>query len=185
MFKKSKLSVVVFTIVTGFLFAMAGAKANVTTINYWHYLSGDNAAIHEQMVQEFNAQHPHIQVEMLYTGNQFVARDKLLASVAGSVTPDVALVDQFWPPLMVSSGALVPLRDFVDPEEYLQDYSQVSRDTVTVHGEAWTVPFSLSNQILLYNKEKWVWIQKSLPQHGMNWWSTPKFLHGTLTVTDA
>jgi sn-glycerol 3-phosphate transport system substrate-binding protein len=154
MFKKSKLSVVVFTIVTGFLFAMAGAKANVTTINYWHYLSGDNAAIHEQMVQEFNAQHPHIQVEMLYTGNQFVARDKLLASVAGSVTPDVALVDQFWPPLMVSSGALVPLRDFVDPEEYLQDYSQVSRDTVTVHGEAWTVPFSLSNQILLYNKDK-------------------------------
>jgi ABC-type glycerol-3-phosphate transport system substrate-binding protein len=91
---------------------------------------------------------------MLYTGNQFVARDKLLASVAGGLPPHVALVDQFWPPLMVKSGALVPLKNFVDPVEYLQDYSQVSKDTVTVNGEAWTVPFSLSNQILLYNKDK-------------------------------
>lgn len=135
----------------------AGAHAqagSVTTINYWHYLSGDNAELHEAMVREFNIQHPHIKVEVLYTGNQFVARDKLLASVAGSLPPDVALVDQFWPPLMVATGALVPLRDFVDPEEYLQDFSQVSKDTVTVYGEAWTVPFSLSNQVLLYNKDR-------------------------------
>lgn len=154
MFKNSKLYVVVFTMIAGFILAAAGAQARVTTITYWHYLSGDNAKIHEQMVQEFNAQHPNIRVEVLYTGNQFVARDKLLASVAGSVPPDVALVDQFWPPLMVSTGALVPLRQFVDPEEYFQDYSQVSMDTVTVYGDAWTVPFSLSNQILLYNKDK-------------------------------
>ena len=154
MFKKSKLAIVVFTLIVASLFSVTQAQANVTTLNYWHYLSGDNAKLHEQMVQEFNAQHPHIQVEMLYTGNQFVARDKLLAAVAGNVPPDVALVDQFWPPLMVSTGALVPLRNFTDPEEYLRDYSQVSKDTVTVHGEAWTVPFSLSNQILVYNKDK-------------------------------
>lgn len=154
MFTKPKLAVVVFTLIAGFLFSMTNAQANVTTLTYWHYLSGDNAKIHEQMVQEFNAQNPHIRVEVLYIGNQFVARDKLLAAVAGNVPPDVALVDQFWPPLMVSTGALVPLRNFTDPEQYLQDYSQVSKDTVTVHGEAWTVPFSLSNQILLYNKDK-------------------------------
>jgi ABC-type glycerol-3-phosphate transport system substrate-binding protein len=154
MYKKSRLSFFIVTLVAGLLFSGALAQAQVTTINYWHYLSGDNAKLHEQMVQEFNAQHPHIQVEVLYTGNQFVARDKLLASVAGSAAPDVALVDQFWPPLMVSTDTLVPLKHFVDPEEYLRDFSQVSKDTVTVNGEAWTMPFSLSNQILLYNKDK-------------------------------
>ncbi|HKM43600.1 MAG TPA: ABC transporter substrate-binding protein [Limnochordia bacterium] len=155
MFKKTRLLIMVFVLVAGLVFPLVDAQANeVITLNYWHYLSGDNAKLHEQMVHEFNAQHPHIQVDILYTGNQFVARDKLLAAVAGSVPPDVALVDQFWPPLMVSTGTLVPLRNFVDPEVYLEDYSQVSKDTVTVHGEAWTVPFSLSNQILLYNKDK-------------------------------
>ncbi|MCK9526856.1 MAG: ABC transporter substrate-binding protein [Limnochordia bacterium] len=154
MYRKSRLALLVITLVAGLLLAGAATEAQVTTINYWHYLSGDNAKIHEQMVAEFNAQHPHIQVKVLYTGNQFVARDKLLAAVAGSAPPDVALVDQFWPPLMVSAGALIPLRHFVDPDEYLSDYSALSKDTVTVHGEAWTVPFSLSNQILLYNKDK-------------------------------
>ncbi len=154
MFKKPRMIVVALTLMASFLLSVTQIQANVTTLNYWHYLSGDNAKIHEQMIQEFNAQHPHIQVEVLYTGNQFVARDKLLAAVAGNVPPDVALVDQFWPPLIVSTGTLVPLRNFTDPEQYLQDYSQVSKDTVTVHGEAWTVPFSLSNQILLYNKDK-------------------------------
>ncbi|NLL47731.1 MAG: ABC transporter substrate-binding protein [Firmicutes bacterium] len=152
--RRFMLTLLVITLVTGLCIAEASVQAQVTTINYWHYLSGDNAEIHEQMIQEFNAQHPHIQVEVLYTGNQFVSRDKLLAAVAGGAAPDVALVDQFWPPLMVSTGALVPLSHFVDVEEYLSDFTQVSKDTVTVHGQAWTVPFSLSNQILLYNKDK-------------------------------
>lgn len=155
MFKKTSILAALLMVLAGTVFLPILAEANeVTTITYWHYLSGDNAEIHGRMVEEFNAQHPHIQVEMLYTGNQFVARDKLLAAVAGDVPPAVALVDQFWPPLMVSTGALVPLSKFVDPAEYLKDYSQVSKDTVTVFGEAWTVPFSLSNQILLYNKDK-------------------------------
>lgn len=155
MYKKFTLIAALLMVLAGTFFPAAAAAADgVTKITYWHYLSGDNAEIHQKMVEEFNAAHPHIQVEMLYTGNQFVARDKLLAAVAGDAPPAVALVDQFWPPLMVSIGALVPLRNFVDPDEYLQDYSQVSKDTVTVFGEAWTVPFSLSNQILLYNKDK-------------------------------
>lgn len=157
MYKKLALLVIVLTLVAGILGTARDVQASpVTTLNYWHYLSGDNAQIHEAMIQEFNEMHPHIQVDVLYTGNQWVTRDKILASVAGSVPPDVALVDQFWPPLMISTGVLVPLRNFVDPEEYLQDFSQISKDTVTIHGdgEAWTVPFSLSNQILLYNKDK-------------------------------
>ena len=59
--------------------------------------------------------------EMLYTGNQFVARDKLLAAVAGDAPPAVALVTSL-ASAMVSTGALVPLRNFVDPD---LDYSQV------------------------------------------------------------
>ena len=42
------------------LFNVASAKI---TINYWHYLSGDYAEVHEPLIQEFNAQHPDIHVE--------------------------------------------------------------------------------------------------------------------------
>lgn len=155
----------------------APSHANVTTITYWHYLGGDNARIHEEMVAEFNAQHPQIQVEVLYTGNQFGTRDKLLAAVAGNVPPDVALVDQFWPPLMVATGALLPLGHFVNPEEYLQDFSQVSRDTVTVRGEAWTVPFSLSNRILLYNKDKFREVGLDPEQPPTSWDELVEYAH--------
>lgn len=133
------------------LFNVASAKI---TINYWHYLSGDYAEVHEPLIQEFNAQHPDIHVEALYIGNQFVARDKLLASVAGGQAPDVAVVDQFWPPLMVSTGALIPIEKFVDPETYFQDFDPVALDTVTVNEQIWTMPFFMSNQILFYNKDR-------------------------------
>ena len=105
MYKKFTLIAALLMVLAGTFFPAAAAAADgVTKITYWHYLSGDNAEIHQKMVEEFNAAHPHIQVEMLYTGNQFVARDKLLAAVAGDAPPAVALVDQFWPPLMVSTG---------------------------------------------------------------------------------
>lgn len=139
------VSILVFSIVP-----MASAKV---TINYWHYLSGDYGTAHENMVQEFNRLHPDIHVEVLYTGNQFATRDKVLAAVAGGQPPEVSLVDQFWPPLMVSTGALVPISQFVDVDEYFADYCDIPLDTVTVNGKIWTMPFSLSNQILFYNKD--------------------------------
>lgn len=135
-------------------FGLSATAGAATTIHYWHYLSGDYAEIHEAMVEEFNALHPDIQVELLYTGNQFVTRDKLIAAVAAGQPPHVCLVDQFWPPLMVATGALVPLKNFVDTDSYFADFNQISLDTVTVEGEIWTMPFSLSNQILFYNKDK-------------------------------
>ena len=146
-----KLSVIVLMSIL--VLGMVNVAAAKTTINYWHYLSGDYAKVHEAMVEEFNAEHPDIHVEVLYTGNQFATRDKLLASVAGGQPPHVSLVDQFWPPLMVSTGALIPIKNFVDPETYFQDFNSTSMDTVTVNGEQWTMPFSMSNQILFYNKD--------------------------------
>jgi len=142
-----------FVLLSVLVLGMVPVAAAKTTINYWHYLSGDYANVHEAMVEEFNALHPDIHVEVLYTGNQFATRDKLLASVAGGQPPHVSLVDQFWPPLMVSTGALVPIKNFVDPDEYFEDFNQISMDTVTVNGEPWTMPFSMSNQILFYNKD--------------------------------
>lgn len=146
-----KLSI--FLLMSILILGMANLAAAKTTITYWHYLSGDYAKVHEGMVAEFNAQHPDIHVEVLYTGNQFATRDKLLASVAGGQPPHVSLVDQFWPPQMVSTGALIPIKTFVDPEVYFSGFNSTSMDTVTVNGEVWTMPFSMSNQILFYNKD--------------------------------
>ncbi|HBG00152.1 MAG TPA: hypothetical protein DDW87_01065, partial [Firmicutes bacterium] len=149
MLKKVLTLLLISTLVLG----VVSVAAAQTKIDYWHYLSGVNAQIHEAKVAEFNELHPDIHVEALYTGNQFATRDKLMTSVAGGQPPHVALMDQFWPPLMVSTGALVPIKEFVDPETYFADYNQTSLDTVTIDGEQWTMPFSMSNQILFYNKD--------------------------------
>lgn len=149
---RRRLSVVVFAFIL--VFSLASAAGAVTTIQYLHYLSGDSAQVHEELVAEFNALHPDIKVEVLYTGNQFATRDKLMAAVAAGQPPHVCLVDQFWPPVLVSTGALLPMKEFVDPEVYFADFTKIPMDTVTVDGEVWTMPFSMSNQILFYNKDK-------------------------------
>src|SRR5690554_4527017 len=73
MFKKLSLFVLILTLT---IMGLPGVQASeVTTINYWHYLSGENADIHEELVHRFNEEHPHIHVDVLFTGNQFVTRD--------------------------------------------------------------------------------------------------------------
>lgn len=145
--------VLLLTLMFVLVFAIGSVATAQVTIDYWHYLSGDNSQIHEAKVAEFNRLHPDIHVEVLYTGNQFATRDKLMVAVAGGQPPHVALMDQFWPPMMVATGAMVPLKDFVDTDEYFEDFMSISLDTVTIDGEQWTMPFSMSNQILFYNKD--------------------------------
>lgn len=152
---KRVFTFVAATLLLVMVLGVGSAGAAKIKLNYWHYLSGDYAVRHEELIKQFNATHPDIQVESLYTGNQFVTRDKVLASVAGGQPPDVSLVDQFWPPQMASTGALVPISKFISGPNGIDmsDFTKTALEVVTVNGEIVTMPFSMSNIVMFYNKD--------------------------------
>ena len=135
----------------------AGAPTDTlapVTLTLWHPYGGTFGQQFEALVREFNKTHPGIVVEPSYGGNLWTMRDKLLTAIAGQAAPDLSMVDQFWSSELADAGALVPMETFIqaDPDFDREDIWPMAWKTATYDGTIWTMPFSLSNIALYYNR---------------------------------
>lgn len=134
--------------------ASPGGAGAPTRVTLWHAYGGSFGEEFEALVADFNATHPNIVVEPSYGGNLFTMRDKLLTAIAGNAAPDVAQIDQFWSSELAQAGAIVRMEDFIDADPDLDktDILDKAWETATYGGEIWSMPFSLSNIALYYNR---------------------------------
>ncbi|MFQ5341979.1 MAG: ABC transporter substrate-binding protein [Anaerolineae bacterium] len=133
--------------------APASTKAPAK-LTLWHAYGGSFGEEFEALVEDFNASHPDIVVEPSYGGNLYTMRDKLLTAIAGNAAPDVAQIDQFWSSELAQAGAIVRMEDFIDADPGIDkaDILDKAWETATYSGDIWSMPFSLSNIALYYNK---------------------------------
>ena len=125
------------------------------TLTLWHAYGGSFGEQFEALVKEFNETHPYITSEPTYGGNLWTMRDKLLTAIAGDAGPDISQIDQFWCPELAEAGSIVKMWDFIepDPDFHPEDVHEKAWETGTYKGEVWTMPFSMSNIALYYNKD--------------------------------
>jgi multiple sugar transport system substrate-binding protein len=123
-------------------------------LTLWHAYGGSLGEQFEALVAEFNATHPGIRVEPSYGGTLWTMRDKLLTAIGGNAGPDISQIDQFWSSELAEAGAIVKLQDYIDrdPDVDAADIFPKAWATATYDGEVWSMPFSLSNIALYYNR---------------------------------
>jgi ABC-type glycerol-3-phosphate transport system substrate-binding protein len=130
---------------------VAGEGSEPTRLTLWHAYGGALGEQFEALVKEFNQSHPDILVEPSYGGNLWTMRDKLFTAVAGDAAPDLAQIDQFWSSELAEAGAIVRIEDwFADFDR--QDVWPLAWETAAYEGEMWSMPFSMSNIALYYNR---------------------------------
>lgn len=131
----------------------AGTSAQIK-LTLWHAYGGSFGQAFEALVEDFNATHFGVVVEPSYGGNLFTMRDKLLTAIAGNAAPDIAQIDQFWSSELAQAGAIARMQDFIDadPDIDKEDILETAWETATYDGQIWSMPFSLSNIALYYNK---------------------------------
>lgn len=117
----------------------------------WHAYGGELGEQFAALVAEFNQTHPDIIIEPSYGGNLWTMRDKLFTAVAGGAAPDLAQIDQFWSSELAEAGAIVPIEDWLG-DLNREDVWPLAWETATYNGEIWSMPFSLSNIALYYNR---------------------------------
>lgn len=124
------------------------------TLTMWHAYGGATGEKFEALVTEFNETHPYITIEPSYGGTLWTMRDKLLTAIAGDAGPDICQIDQFWCPELAEADSIVKMWDFIeaDPGFNPGDVHEKAWETGTYQGEVWTMPFSMSNVVLYYNK---------------------------------
>jgi len=134
--------------------APAGAAADDPTplkLTLWHAYGGTLGEQFEALVDAFNQAHPDIHVQSSYGGSLWTMRDKLFTAVSGGAAPDLAQIDQFWSSELAEAGAIVRIEDWFGEFER-DDVWPLAWDTATYNGQIWSMPFSLSNIVLYYNR---------------------------------
>jgi ABC-type glycerol-3-phosphate transport system substrate-binding protein len=120
-------------------------------LTLWHAYGGALGEQFEALVDEFNQTHLDIVIEPSYGGSLWTMRDKLFTAIAGGAGPDLAQIDQFWSSELAEAGAIVRIEDrFNDLDR--EDVWPLAWETASYHGEVWSMPFSLSNIALYYNR---------------------------------
>ncbi|HPI28882.1 MAG TPA: extracellular solute-binding protein, partial [Candidatus Marinimicrobia bacterium] len=95
-------------------------EQDIIRLTYWCASNQDEINLAKELVNEWNAEHPKVQVVLQPIPASQSSEEALLAAIAGKTTPDVC--SNMWPGAMddfTSSGGLVRLDQFPDFIEYM------------------------------------------------------------------
>jgi len=131
----------------------AGPPTETVTIDLWHSETAANLDTMERLVSRYNASQDEVRVRSSYQGGPADLMAKLLTSLGSRQVPAVALLDEPEPQKMIDSGAVAPVQDFVDREDYdLSDLNETLVRSYTAEDKLWGMPFCAGMGLLYYNK---------------------------------
>ena len=129
------------------------AVAGTVSIDFWHSEAAANEATLQRLIDRFNASQDEVKVRFLYQGNVEDVLLKLLNSLRSGDVPALVEVTEDDVQVMVDSGGVTPVQEFVDAEGYdLSDFDEKAVQYYTVDDKLYAMPFAVSVPLLYYNK---------------------------------
>jgi sn-glycerol 3-phosphate transport system substrate-binding protein len=123
------------------------------SIDLWHAETAANQDTLQRLVSRYNASQDEVKVQAFFQGTTEETLAKLLASLDSGQVPAIALVVEADTQTMIDSGAVAPMQDFVDREDYdLSDLNETLVRSYTTEDKLWGMPFSAATGLLYYNK---------------------------------
>jgi sn-glycerol 3-phosphate transport system substrate-binding protein len=131
----------------------ATSRAGPVQIEIWHSEPAANQDTLKAMIDRFNASQDEVRVTPVYQGNPDDLMTKLMASTGSGRVPAIAFTMEGRTQMLMDSGFVTPIQDFVDRENYdVSDLDQRSVQSYTVEGKLWGMPFCVDIPLLYYNK---------------------------------
>jgi sn-glycerol 3-phosphate transport system substrate-binding protein len=104
-------------------------------------------------VERFNASQDEVRVRVSFQGAYNEAMAKLVASLDTGNVPAVMMPGTSHMQMMIDSGAVAPMQDFVDRDGYdLSDLDPKGIQFYTSQGKLWAMPCGIEIPLLYYNK---------------------------------
>ena len=122
------------------------------TIKVWYSISGTNGQFFESQVKQFMQQYPQVNVELTYTGSYADSATKISAAKLAGNSPDVIITSASQ--LYTGEDGNFQMEENVkDPEFDLADVRPGIMEYANYRGRLAAVPFSISTQVVYYNKD--------------------------------
>jgi multiple sugar transport system substrate-binding protein len=158
----------------------AGDEGGRVTINFWHGQTDTAVLVIEDLVQDFERNHPHIKVDMGGGVQADGMLQKILAALAAGSYPDVAYIFGSDLANIARSPKVVDLTDMVNGTG--ADYWPSVREAVTINGKVRAAPALVDSLAVVCNKTLFSKAGVDLPQAGWRWHD---FVSMAKALTDA
>ncbi len=138
---------------------MVGSIFAKTAVTFWNSMGGAQGRALSEIVSEFNAQHPNIEVKSIYVGNYGVLSQKLLAGAVSGQLPTMSQSYSNWTAKLIKSNTVVPMQDFIDNPNVGLSKSQLDNIWPSLvkanvwNGKIYTLPFNKSVYVLYVNTD--------------------------------
>jgi putative chitobiose transport system substrate-binding protein len=144
----------VVTIITGF--AGCAPRQTIepgkTKIEFWTIsLSPTYNDYVNGMIADYEKEHPDVKIEWLDIPMNAV-KQKLMASIAGGVPPDVVNINTEFAQLMAQNNAVVNMDDAV-PKEFKDLYFEGLWNAARFENKNYAIPWYVTTRVVIYNKE--------------------------------
>jgi multiple sugar transport system substrate-binding protein len=146
-----------------------GGQGGTVTIQFWHGQQQSSAKVLGELVEDFNASHENVKVEVSSGG---VTVDdmlpKVISSIAAGTYPDVVYLYGSWAANIAESGKTVDLADRVnEPGFAWDDFWDASKQIVAPDGKVIGFPALIDNLSVIYNKD--IFDEAGVPYPSADW----------------
>ena len=127
--------------------------AGPVSIDFWHSEQADTQATLQGLIDRFNASQDEVKVRLLFEGTVPELFVKLVNSLRSGDVPALVEVDEGDAQIMVDSGGVTPVQQFIDAEGYdLSDFDKKAIDYYSWDDKLYAMPLSINIPMLFYNK---------------------------------
>ena len=119
----------------------------------WNGYADEQGKNFTALIDEYNKQHPDVQVTQLVSDTDHVLQ-KILTAVRGNTPPDIAYMYGSWSTNIAKMSKVVDLTEEVKQSGWdWNDFYPALRDSATVDGKVIGVPALVDNLAIVYNKK--------------------------------
>ncbi len=154
---KKLLAVLLVAMLTiGLIPGISFAEVIELKMYYPVQVAGAMATIIDGLCAEFNAEHPDIHVEAIYSGDYTQTLQRVLTASNADNPADLALVNDFGIWSCFDEDAIICLDEFVEAEggeAFSGQFWPAYWNACCVKGQAYAIPFQKSVPLFYYNKD--------------------------------
>jgi sn-glycerol 3-phosphate transport system substrate-binding protein len=127
------------------------------TLAIWHGLDGDVVGFFDEVIAEFESEHPDIDVVSTRFEGSYTDGIEQLAALAPADRPDVFMGSNSSIRLQVDSQLFVPPAECTggDTPDALRDLLATIEHTYTVDGTLVAAPYNISTPVMMYDRKLW------------------------------
>ncbi len=148
-------SKIVILILLPYLLFWSCRKRERIEISFWHVMAGPIGDTLDQMIAEYNREHPDIFIKSVNMGSYDALVQKLMGAVSANEPPVIAQMYESWTDQFFKAGKLIPVERFIkeDTSFIIDNFFPVFIEDNRYDSVMVTLPFNKSVPVFYYNRD--------------------------------